>query len=578
MNQPPSPPPSKLFIRSEVLAVIEFLATVETPSKQEKAKQIKRLRAIEDQKTVLEILLKELQRAHSSQRLMQVVSELLMEIGSIEHLHDPLWELIRSIDTRDEVKDAANLVLRHLGDQTDPDLYLEYLHDPQGLINRETERMLEVASRNPEALIDFIDFIFSLPVDEQLNLIQSLHADYEPDHLLNIYIPTMWADPPKPIQELILRNISQIRTKRAALFLYDYGQCLQAADPEAEETLHRTLRRAVNELRIAGIYRDDAMESYRKETKQLHELVQDSVVDKCYVTLSDGIGNQGLILSRKRANGDVVMMSVAINDMHGIIDCFGFYQLTEADFAKIAEKFHEESSKFEATGAYCAYKLRHCEDLNRQNGLRIPYEYSCWKVLLGDLTLENHESIDFETPSRQAANPAWVELSANLYHHPDFQTWFLEEGDHPVVTQVLAEVDGVLTRLFSNARQNGGTGGIFDQTEFTRCMDLCAFSLVKGLFTTDWKTLFVQRLADAVVLLNCQESKTFAGLAATEVMKLIEYPAEQEDAVLKTGFVQQFGRRCVEEYLLRRKQKATEEEQVLLTPAIEKLLDGWSIE
>ena len=56
---------------------------------------------------------------------------------------------------------TANLILRHLGDNSDPDLYLEYLEDPKGLIGRETERMLEVSSENPETLIDFIDFHFA---------------------------------------------------------------------------------------------------------------------------------------------------------------------------------------------------------------------------------------------------------------------------------------------------------------------------------------------------------------------------------------------------------------------------------
>ncbi|MBY0404291.1 MAG: hypothetical protein K2X66_10360, partial [Cyanobacteria bacterium] len=114
MKQPPSPP-SKLFIRSEVLAVIEFFAVVDNPPKQDKLKQIKRLSAFESKDFVLEILVKELQRS-TKQRDIQSISELLMEIGSIDSLQEPLWKIIRNGNLNDEVKDAANLILHHLGD------------------------------------------------------------------------------------------------------------------------------------------------------------------------------------------------------------------------------------------------------------------------------------------------------------------------------------------------------------------------------------------------------------------------------------------------------------------------------
>src|SRR5262249_440736 len=157
MTESPPPAASKLFIRSEVLSVINHLVAIDSPTREEKIKQIKRLAGIEDQQSVQKILVKELQRAGSSAKPLQPVTELLMEVGRLEILHDPLWSIIQSRDASDEAKDAANLVLRHLGDRGDPNLYLEYLDDPEGLINRETERMLKVSAENPEALIDFID-------------------------------------------------------------------------------------------------------------------------------------------------------------------------------------------------------------------------------------------------------------------------------------------------------------------------------------------------------------------------------------------------------------------------------------
>ena len=90
---------------------------------------------------------------------------------------------------------------------------------------------------------------------------------------------------------------------------------------------------------VAGLWEmlEPRFEEYRRELQVPHAVVSESDLHECYATISDGIGNQSIIISRRRANGDIVMMSVAINDIHGIIDCFGFYALSAYDFNKITE-------------------------------------------------------------------------------------------------------------------------------------------------------------------------------------------------------------------------------------------------
>src|SRR5690606_38634216 len=97
-------------------------------------------------------------------------------------------------------------------------------------------RMLEISTRNPEALIDFIDFIFSLPVDEQCNLIRSLNADYPVDYLLNIFLPAIMALPPYETLELLLSSLGEMRSKRTALFLHEHQSWFQA-DAQLTKTI-----------------------------------------------------------------------------------------------------------------------------------------------------------------------------------------------------------------------------------------------------------------------------------------------------------------------------------------------------
>lgn len=559
------PPASKLFVRSEVLAVIDYLNTLDEPSKLEKGKQLKRLQQIEDQETVQRILVKELQRATSA-RIIQIVSELLMELGSIDTLQDPLWSIIQNPQSSDEIKDASNVILRQLGDPTDPNLYLEYLDDPAGLINRETERMLEVSTRNPEALIDFIDFIFSLPVDEQGNLIRSLQADYPAEYLLNIFIPAIMALPPYETFELLLSMLGEMRSIRSALFLQENLDWFQS-----DARLAKIAKKSMNTLKIAGLYREDRLQEGRNELNQPHALVTQTKLYQCFATIPDGIGNQGIVISRERDNGDVVMMSVAINDLHGIIDCFGFYELGKADFHKLIEKFHEENTKIHTPYAYCVQKLRQAEALNQQNKLRIPYEYSCWKVLLNDPELLSEEPCDTLEFSRQWANQEWESASISLYQHPDFSTWFLEEGDHPVVTSILENVLEVCAKTMADAADDERLMKLNQlETVFVHTLDNLADAMVHGLLSTEWREILTNRLADAAYLLHEQKANTFASLAATEVQKLLAYKGIETPL---EGFIKHYGRRCIEEDLLRLKQGAQTSSELKNTETFEHLVD-----
>lgn len=559
------PPASKLFVRSEVLAVIDYLNTLDEPSKLEKGKQLKRLQAIDDQETVQRILVKELQRATST-RIIQIVSELLMELGTIDSLQNPLWAIIQNPQSSDDIKDAANVILRQLGDETDPNLYLEYLDDPAGLINRETERMLEVSTRNPEALIDFIDFIFSLPVDEQCNLVRSLQADYPAEYLLNIFLPAIMALPPYETMELLLSMLGEMRTIRSALFLRDNLDWFQS-----DARLAKAAKKSMNTLKIAGLYREDRLEEEARKLDQPHALVDQTQLYQCFATIPDGIGNQGIVISRERDNGDIVMMSVAINDIHGIIDCFGFYELGKPDFHKLIEKFHEENTKIHAPYAYCVHKLHQAEALNQKNKFRIPYEYSCWSVLLNDPELLPETPLNTLELSSQWANQEWESASISLYQHPDFSTWFLEEGDHPVVTSILENVLEVCAKTMADAAEDerlmrlNQLEGVFVQT-----LDSLAEAMVHGLLSTEWREILTNRLADSAYLLNEQKAHTFASLAATEVQKLLAYQGIETPL---EGFIKHYGRRCVEEDLLRLKQGAQTSPELKDTETFEHLVD-----
>ncbi len=560
MNTPRLPESSKtankLIVRSEVLVAIKHLVSMGDAPKNERLKQLKRLQEIQPRESVLDILVKELERCRSAETL-QVIVQLLMELGTIEYLQDKLWNIIRSSSTTDEVKDASNLVLRHLGDTSDPDLYLEYLEDPQGLIGRETIRMLEVSTENPEALIDFIDFILSLELEDQTRLLSTLQNDYPSEYLVNIYIPLLESDPSPELWELLIHNLGETKSVAAAELLHRLLTWPESRLPVPQKLITKSLKT----LQISGAYHPENPAIKDVNRQSSHALVTDTHPYQCFSTVSDGIGNQGILFSRQRPNGDITLVCAAINDVHGIIDCFGFFQISVGDFHKIVEKFHEGTTKIKVSPEYCAYKLQQAEDLNAQNAFRLPYEYRCWQPMLGDIATE--PPVEMQR-YEEWVRPEWYSETDNLYQHPDFSSWFLEQGDELSVTQLLQKVAIKTEDFVLNPEA--------DEEDYFSALEAEADTLILKLLNTPWKQDLTRRLIEAAYLLHCQNTHTFRTLAATEAHKLASV---KEPEVLLQGFTRAYGRRCILEELLRLRTGHAEYDK--LSTLVDTLIERWKL-
>lgn len=553
--QTPATPPAKankLMIRSEVVAVLQHLTTVQHLPKQERIKQLKRLKDLNQRDMVEEILVKELRRAQSME-MIRVITEFLMDIGSLDTLSDPLWSVIREVETTDEMKDAANLILRHLGDNTDPNLYLEYMHDPEALIERETERMLTISTENPEALIDFIDFILTLGTEDQKRIVATLQTEYTSDALVNLYIPLLESDPNPTLWELLIQILSETRSAEAAQLLAR----LNTWPADKLPVPKRLLEKALIQLKLSGAHQPET------QTKTpSHPMILGTELGECYVTISDGIGNQGLIFSRKRPNGDVSMMCVAINDQHGVVDCFGFYDLIPADFHKICDKFHEGVTKIRVPASYCVYKLKAAEAINFANFTRIPYEFRCWLPLTDEVS--PNPPADYQD-LHAWANPTWTVETHNLFQHPDFNSWFWEQGDSPLVTDPLQQVEALTEKTLSASSK-------IDADAYQEALLSIAKAFTQALLASDWVAMMQPRLAEAAYLFHCQNTKTFCQLAATASLSLKNLDPEFHT---QGGFVLTYAKKCIAEALLRYRIGHPQYEQ--LAPLVDSVLTAWGL-
>jgi len=526
---------SKLQIRAEVMMVLQNLSVSEDISKIDQTKYLKQLGSIENQDQVIEILARELEKADYTKK--QIITFFLINLGTLEQLKDILWGYIKGADSSDELKDFSNIILRELGDNTEPETFLNYLDDPKAVVDRETLKLLEVASVNPEAAIDFLDFLFSLPENEQIDLINSFIEDYNYESLANVFIPIIETKPSQNLQEIIVKALGSIRNEASVPVLHNLIKYSNS------EKITKLAQKSLNMLKLSGINIDN---NQIKPTK--NELSDISDMYQCYSSSIDGIGNQGLIISRKKTNEDILMFSVVINDLEGIIDCFGFYGITAEDFARIIERFEKETLKVRVSPEYCRTKLLEAEEVNRINDSKISYEYTTWKKLIEDVDIL-HESI--ENKALSWANKSLMSLGKELYNIPDLNHWFLEEDCSPQVNNFL---ENIMDEIIKNNKT-------FLQTPdaLIKYIENQILLALPGIFCADFRKLLKKRMLNQAYLFNCEHLYEYRDIAASTALSFDDLN------VTENTFLKQMLKKSIYEKLLRYQYDIEQNKQNIVT-------------
>ena len=359
---------NKIQIKAEILATLAALMT----SNQPQSSLITDLKNIEDKKTVLEVLIREL--VNSNEQKAVLICWLLMELIDKETLNNELWNVIKAPEYNDHIKMIAFNMLKDLGNKIDYDVISGYFEQFNELINKETKQLLETAIMNPEAQIDFMDFLNAINDSDKIILIKSLEEDYAYDALANILIPVFLYYIDSEVGYTALDILGRTRSQLAY-------HALENAKDFAPESLKSKINKAVSELKMSGIRVDNTDEFYRN-------ILQESKPYKVYTSFPDGHGNMAIIFSRIRANRTLQFLAIVINPRYGILDSFGFNSMTEQDFCKIVDKFYNYQEKYEINAGVAKYLLLQAEESSHLNNESIPYEYICWQSILLDITAE----------------------------------------------------------------------------------------------------------------------------------------------------------------------------------------------
>lgn len=391
---------NKIQIKAEILATISALSTSSQPN----SALLTDLKMIEDKKTVLDILIKELINASEQKAL--IICWLLTELIDKETLNNELWNVIKAPEYGDHIKMIAFNMLKDLGNKIDYDVISGYFEQFNELINKETKQLLDTAIMNPEAQIDFMDFLSSISDNDKIILIKSLEEDYANDALANILIPVFLFYINTEVGNVALEILGRSKSQLAY-------HALENAKKYAPENLLGRINKAISELKMSGIRVDNTEEFYKN-------ILKESKPYKVYVSFPDGHGNMGIVFSRIRANKTLQFLAIVTNPRYGILDSFGFNSMTERDFYKIVDKFYNYQEKYEISASVAKYLIDQAEEGSYTNNESIPYEYVCWQSILLDIEAEKPE---LNLEKRELNQKDVDKLCMSDY----VQNWFFDE-------------------------------------------------------------------------------------------------------------------------------------------------------
>lgn len=506
---------SKLVVRNKVLAAIKRLTQPGALSVFEKQKLIDDIQALNQPETAQDILLQELARAEADETLQDVIAELLIWLGDLNYLQEPVWDWIASTDTSDRLKDTLNLILKQLGDPTPTETYLSYLNDPDSLIDKETQRMLEMAADSPQARVDLLDFLLSLDSYNQKELLQSLIKDFDNKLLCQLFSPILAWQPNQQLSQQIANLLSESQDPQHAKIIADLYDWPEAYRPDSLN--NRFLESCLKKLQLKGWYSHEKGwlgHATKSNVSQNHSLslLKESQADTCYITLPDGMGNQAILMSRIFENEDKLVCCFVINDLIGIKDCFGFEQLALPDYNKVENRFLKNSFKTPITPEEAVYEIQKAQQKSLSQFGRLPYEFLCWQEAFSDVQPKPITSL----PPNKAEKNSFQGSSHLLFEHPDIKrTWFLDKGDSPE----LSDFETAFSQWFNS------TLLMADNPNFV-VLDELIQKTTQSIQGTALQTQWGYRLRHTEQLLERQNQHTLAKLAQKALVEMQQIPSQ----------------------------------------------------
>jgi len=415
---------SKLQIRAKVLSVISEVKMLHYKNEEALKRFVNELNEIEDKKALFDIFLKEYVKLDEQDYIFCAC--IIKDAVPAEYTAQKAVEYLKSAALSDENKYKIVQLLRITGGDYDYSALPSYFENPDDVLDLETKRLLSSAVFNPESMLDFLDFVSAVPEKDKILLLKSLAEDYRGDELANIVYPIVYSDFSSSI---ISEAVSILGSSKSSLAIAPLEYLIETSE---DSKVINAAKSGLKKLKLAGASKEKADEYFKN-------IIKDSEIAHCSVTIPDGSGSQALLTAKKHLSGTYSLAAVVISDLTGIIDCFGFFNISQNEVMRIIEKFYHSEGRYTVPKEYIKYRLKRAEKLNIQNKIHYPYEYICWAPMFYDI-----EPLGSGLQEFAAENCTLNELSAaeavNLASKEYTLRWFITPSENKALKEVMEKI------------------------------------------------------------------------------------------------------------------------------------------
>ncbi|MBQ8886397.1 MAG: hypothetical protein IJY61_01685 [Candidatus Gastranaerophilales bacterium] len=414
---------SKLQIRAKILSVISEIKSSKLYGEDLLLSFISQLNDIEDKEFLFDVFFKEFIKLEEQEYLF--VSCLLKSLVDKEYISDKVLESLKS-NLSDDAKYKLVQLLRVVGGDYDFSALPSYFENPEDVLDKETKKLLENAVFNPESMLDFLDFVSAVSARDRKLLLDSLSLDYSGDVLANIIYPILYSDFE---DKFVLDVINVLAESKSSLAIAPFEYLINTS---SNKDIISSCQIGLKKLKLSGASRENANLYFKN-------IIKDTTPAEFFSTIPDGNGNQALLVSRINTNKKYLLAAFVINDTIGVIDCFGFYNISQEELIKVLGKFYQSEGKYKVSPEYVKSRIDYAVYLTIKSKRKFPYEYICWSPILKDIEVlptSVSDFVDQNSKKRLIKSSDVISLLTKEYT----LRWFITPNENSYIKEIVSEI------------------------------------------------------------------------------------------------------------------------------------------
>ncbi len=416
---------SKIQIRAAVLSIISEFKNLSTPTQLQIDKAVEGIIALNDEKSVAPVLLKEI--SQNDTVYDNVLAYILFATLKPEVLSEKIIEMLSDKTVNDSKKLYLINILKEQGHKIDYDFMNTHIDDLDMAIEEETRRFLVQAKFSPEVQIDFFDFYFSVDNEDKDMLLNSILADFTSDELANIVTPFVYLNNDS-------LNASMVEALGISKSNLAYEPLEWVLNNNENSELRAFAKKALAQLKISGIRKP------ADKQKLYSEILCDSKPIGFWFSMPDGNSNLSCVFARQKNDGHIQTFFTVFNLRTGPVSCFGFDNVTREDFELILLKFFKSSLKafFEPEDGKVIFDTLANKALDSKRD--IPYEFICYRVLTYDILASNVGYFNLLSSGLKDTG-AKIANANKILNSDIFSSWFYAYNRYKLFDELVDEID-----------------------------------------------------------------------------------------------------------------------------------------